>query len=316
MSGQGGGDDPDRAADAGGGETTMEQTELNHISEFLMNPCDCGKPDCGSVLLGMRDPVIKDSPDGPVCCVYLPTDQIPSLVKWLLDHKGPPTDTDSAESNVETQSPRWLDVRRDLYSDDEAATLICPVCGSDYSHVFRVYSRCCEDEGRSPYWGTKGEWGNAGWRRAGLVVVLEGECEHWWRLVIQQHKGNNYFLCEVLTEDEIKQEQCVTEGEHTMKHTTELYLENGKTAIRTQANTEAAFLSDITPLLIGIVEKFGDNPKERETRISAWLTQSVDVCCKLRGYKSDVDEERVLIAGDRLLTTTPILSAESGELAP
>lgn len=35
-------------------------------------------------------------------------------------------------------------------------------------------------------------------------------------------------------------------------------------------------------------------------QLERWLPQLVDICCKLRGYKADVHEERVIVAGYHL----------------
>jgi hypothetical protein len=116
--------------------------------------------------------------------------------------------------------------------------------------------------------------------------------------------------------EEEKKKPYNTNGAATMRHTTALYLEDGKTAIRTQAATEDVFLSDFSTLLVGAIKKFNGNQKEAELHVKAFCSQAVDLCCKLRGYKADVDEERILIAGDRLLTSAPLLTVnEQGKLA-
>ena len=86
-------------------------------------------------------------------------------------------------------------------SIDRYATLCCPVCRFEYSHIREVFTEQSEgaDEAGEPgegYRGTQGRPGPPGWRRRSLVVVFDGECGHAWRLVIQQHKGVNYARVE------------------------------------------------------------------------------------------------------------------------
>ena len=220
--------------------------------------------------------------------------------------------------SVEAQQVEWLTTKS--YPDELA--LACPVCGEWYSHIFRVYSRIGGDEGKTPYLGTQGII-EGGERRAAVVVVVQGEsCGHWFRLVVQQRKGINLLDCEILSPEEAQAEEkraracgefffsgdrCEDREDTGMKHTTEFYLEDGKTAIRTQARTEDEFLSGIAALCAdAAVSAPVSDPKEIIPRLKSWIGQCVDICCKLRGYKADVDEERILIAGGRMLSATPI----------
>lgn len=76
---------------------------------------------------------------------------------------------------------------------DGDAHVLCPVCGSDYSHIREVFTRFGTDpyESGHAYSGTIAKGVDPRWRRDALVVVFDGECGHAWEFIIQQHKGNN-----------------------------------------------------------------------------------------------------------------------------
>ena len=59
-----------------------------------------------------------------------------------------------------------------------------------YSHIREVYTLAGSDEheGGKAYTGTEIK-GQTPERRDALAVVFDGECEHSWRLIVQQHKG-------------------------------------------------------------------------------------------------------------------------------
>jgi hypothetical protein len=88
----------------------------------------------------------------------------------------------------------------DLFQGDEIA-IGCPVCRLMNSHICRVYSRAWRDadEGLSAYEGTHLTIVESPQeRRIALVIEFDGECEHRWRLVIQQHKGTDFLTVESL----------------------------------------------------------------------------------------------------------------------
>ena len=71
----------------------------------------------------------------------------------------------------------------------------------NYTHIQGVYTRLGVDkaEGDAPYNGTKAvaDGVDQGERRAALVIVFLCEHEHRFRLVIQQHKGNDFIGTEI-----------------------------------------------------------------------------------------------------------------------
>jgi hypothetical protein len=79
-------------------------------------------------------------------------------------------------------------------------TLLCPVCGLDYSHIREVFTRLGSDRHEAQvYVGTQVKEFTEE-RRSALVIALDGECGHRWNLTIQQHKGNNFVDIEIEVE--------------------------------------------------------------------------------------------------------------------
>lgn len=60
----------------------MADQEEPHL---LMQECDCGKPNCKSVIIAMINPVIKsvDGTDALVPVVHFPLDQAQGFVDYL-----------------------------------------------------------------------------------------------------------------------------------------------------------------------------------------------------------------------------------------
>jgi len=96
-----------------------------------------------------------------------------------------------------------------------------------------------------------------------------------------------------------------------MKSMTEMYIVNGKTAIRTHAASEDNFLADFASLL----SRYGIGAVIPHQAIKTLLWQAVEICCKLRGLGSTASEDRTIVAGDRMLSGPPIASIdETGEV--
>ena len=97
-----------------------------------------------------------------------------------------------------------------------------------------------------------------------------------------------------------------------MKNTTELYLKDGKTFIRTHSVSEDAFLSDFARLLINC--KIGTNVSHKDTK--SLVQQAVEICCRLRGLESNAVEDRTIVAGNCSQITIPPMASidETGEV--
>lgn len=68
-----------------------------------------------------------------------------------------------------------------------------------------------------------------------------------------------------------------------------LHREGEQFAVSTNAETERDFLDGVASALAG--------QDCEANELSKWLPLIVDVACKMRGYKSDVTEKRIIIAG-------------------
>lgn len=72
--------------------------------------------------------------------------------------------------------------------------------------------------------------------------------------------------------------------------------------ISTDALTEEAFYHALIPALSKAIEDYVPSPEREgfdvEFQFERWIPQIVEIACKLRGYKADVQEHRVLVAGD------------------
>jgi len=88
----------------------------------------------------------------------------------------------------------------------------------------------------------------------------------------------------------------------------ELFKDGDMMAIKTDAKDEQTFLYEMSGLFDQMIQDqtfngtciVNDEIKmecDWEFQFSFWLPQIVDICCKYRGYKSNVNEKRVLIAG-------------------
>ncbi len=78
--------------------------------------------------------------------------------------------------------------------------------------------------------------------------------------------------------------------------TTQLYKDGDTMAIRTTTEGEDEFLRQISGLFREMIEK---NVFEGtwEFQFQKWIPQVVDISCKFRGYKSNVEEKKMLTAG-------------------
>ena len=69
--------------------------------------------------------------------------------------------------------------------------VVCPVCGHNNSHIMQVGTLVGCDLGEAGIYPGTQPVGIVGLRRSALAIDFDGECEHSWRLIIQQHKGQN-----------------------------------------------------------------------------------------------------------------------------
>ena len=82
-----------------------------------------------------------------------------------------------------------------------------------------------------------------------------------------------------------------------------LYKDGDSMAIETNAKDEHSFNYEFAELLSDIIEE-GAHDGDWSFQLQIWLPQYVDICCKYRGYKNNVTETRVLLAGDSMIGNT------------
>lgn len=78
--------------------------------------------------------------------------------------------------------------------------------------------------------------------------------------------------------------------------TTKFYKNGDSMSIGTDAKDEDTFLDDCCRVLSALIDN-GAHGGDWEFQFTYWLPQIVELCCKYRGYKSDVTEQRTLFAG-------------------
>jgi hypothetical protein len=85
---------------------------------------------------------------------------------------------------------------------------------------------------------------------------------------------------------------------------------DGKTkAIQTNAQDERDFLPDFAAALAQVVGKVKGDEAELFFEIHEWLPLCVEICCKLRGYKSTAREERLITAGHVMPDESSVVSS-------
>ena len=82
-----------------------------------------------------------------------------------------------------------------------------------------------------------------------------------------------------------------------------LYKDGDKMAISTDAKNERQFLDEMSFAIEGFIDD-GCYKGDYYFQFSYWLPLVVEICCKYRGYKANIEERRVLVAGDKWLDGT------------
>lgn len=74
------------------------------------------------------------------------------------------------------------------------------------------------------------------------------------------------------------------------------FFKDGKAlALQTDANNEQDFTNDFGLAL----QDYMTSPSfEGNYELNAWLKSYAEICCKMRGYKADVREQRLLTVGE------------------
>ena len=78
---------------------------------------------------------------------------------------------------------------------------------------------------------------------------------------------------------------------------TKLFKNGNVMSIQTDAKDEGAFIAEMSEAFSALIDS-GAHSHDWDFQFNNWLPCVVEIACKMRGYKSDVHEQRVLIAGD------------------
>lgn len=81
-------------------------------------------------------------------------------------------------------------------------SMCCPFCGEDYSHIRYAHTLLGSDDCEARIYPGTVQGGETKSRRSALAIGFDGECEHSWEVVIQQHKGVNFVLVEEIEQIE------------------------------------------------------------------------------------------------------------------
>jgi len=79
--------------------------------------------------------------------------------------------------------------------------------------------------------------------------------------------------------------------------------------ISTDAQDEWEFLSQFSELLSGLINE-GKYKNDWQFHLNSWLPQMIEICCKYRGYKANVQESRILSIGGFLPTEVEVASID------
>lgn len=82
-----------------------------------------------------------------------------------------------------------------------------------------------------------------------------------------------------------------------------LFNREGRFGVQTTASTTEEFMSEFSALLLELIGA-GYFAENREA-LGVWQTQAFEVNAKLRGYKADVQEERLIYAGASFVSEQP-----------
>ena len=88
-------------------------------------------------------------------------------------------------------------------------------------------------------------------------------------------------------------------------------------AIVTDCRHEHEFVRECADALGELIKAKGGPETVWQTELEPWLPSMFDIACKLRGYKADVDEQRIITAGARGMfgEMEPLAASQGQEVA-
>ncbi|HKZ42469.1 MAG TPA: hypothetical protein VJ044_16020 [Candidatus Hodarchaeales archaeon] len=78
---------------------------------------------------------------------------------------------------------------------------------------------------------------------------------------------------------------------------TQFYKNEDQFGIKTAATSERDFLEDFSKFFSEAVDS-GIYAGDHEFQLNGWLPKVIEICCSYRGYKSEVNQERVITCGN------------------
>jgi len=93
---------------------------------------------------------------------------------------------------------------------------------------------------------------------------------------------------------------------------TELHKDGDCMGVVTSAATEDEFIGDFSRLLEALIDT-AEYGGDWLFQLQRWLPAMVDICCKYRGYNSQVQERRVFSAG-AMTPRNPVVGCDEGEM--
>lgn len=82
-----------------------------------------------------------------------------------------------------------------------------------------------------------------------------------------------------------------------MRPFVKLYKNGDDVAVQTNCTEDRSFVEEFAITLAALIDRNGDRGYDWQFDLERWFGQGFEVLAKLRGYKADVVEERLITAG-------------------
>ncbi len=92
---------------------------------------------------------------------------------------------------------------------------------------------------------------------------------------------------------------------------TRFYKDGDNMAIVTTAEDEREFINQVSDAFAGLIESKRFE-SDWDLQLKSWLPQVIDIACKMRGYKADVEEKKMIIAGSFTETASHLVIEHDG----
>ena len=130
-----------------------------------------------------------------------------------------------------------------------------------------------------------------------LYYLTYAQAEHMVRYMQTMWRQDGYLLARGGDVEEIREKEQEKQQQGSNHFMVKLYKDGDTMAILTDANDEREFSESFADALSLLIES-GKYVGDWSFQLERWLPQYVEICCKYRGYKSNVKEKRLLTAGE------------------